>query len=88
MSEASIPDDLEQRIVAMVAAERSLPPEQVKLQTSLESLGFDSLDGINMCFVIEETFGIEIPNDVVNRLATVQDIVTGVRTLLDQKAAG
>lgn len=43
-----------------------------------DDLGADSLDVVEMSMAIEEEFGINIPDEVAETLATVQDIVNFV----------
>lgn len=40
-----------------------------------EDLGFDSLDDIEFTMAIEEEFGIEIPDEDIEKLKTVQDVL-------------
>ncbi len=50
------------------------PPEAVAPDAELTELGIDSLKAITMLYDIEETFDIEIPNEVIPSIVTVQDI--------------
>ena len=43
--------------------------------TSLEALGIDSLKAITVLFELEEAFDIEIPNELIAEITTVQDIL-------------
>ncbi len=49
--------------------------EDIKAETELESLGIDSLGAITLIFELEEAFGIEIPNEVIPSIKTVNDII-------------
>ena len=48
----------------------SLAPDQ-----SLDEQGLDSYDRMSLVSELEEHFNIELPNDVANRLKTLNDIV-------------
>ena len=86
MAEAEVDvEELRETVRSLVAAERSIPIDDVALDTPLEELGFDSLDASNVSFEIEEKFDIEIPDDVLEGLVTVGDIVDGVQALLRTK---
>lgn len=50
-------------------------PEDVKPETKLEELGIDSLKAITVIFELEEAFDIEIPNDAITSIVTVDDIL-------------
>ncbi len=50
--------------------------DEVKLETSLkDDLGADSLDAVEIVMAVEEEFGIEIPDEDAQKIATVKDIV-------------
>ena len=50
-------------------------PEDVTPDAELEALGIDSLKAITVIFELEEAFDIEIPNDAISSIVTVNDIV-------------
>jgi acyl carrier protein len=41
----------------------------------VDDLGADSLDRVELIMALEETFGIEIPDEDAEKIATVQDAV-------------
>ena len=41
----------------------------------VDDLGADSLDRVELVMALEETFGIEIPDEEAEKIATVQDAV-------------
>ena len=49
--------------------------DDVKAETELESLGIDSLGAITLIFELEEAFDIEIPNEAIPSIKTVNDIL-------------
>jgi acyl carrier protein len=75
-------NDIESRVIELVAKSKNLPPSDVHLDTTFEELQIDSLDKINLSFAVEEMFSIEIPDENLNSLKTVGDVVRGVETLL------
>jgi acyl carrier protein len=74
-------DDIESRIIDLVAKSKNLPASEVHLDSTFDELQVDSLDKINLSFAVEEMFSIEIPDDSLNSLKTVGDVVRGVETL-------
>ena len=74
-------DDVESRIIELVAKSKNLPASDVRLDTTFDELQIDSLDKINLSFAVEEMFSIEIPDDSLNSLKTVGDVVRGVEML-------
>lgn len=47
-------------------------------ERSLEDLGFDSLDALNIIFSIEEEFGISVDDDQARSLKTIDALVDAV----------
>jgi acyl carrier protein len=74
-------DDIGSRIIELVAKSKNLPVADVNMDTTFDELQIDSLDKINLSFAVEEMFSIEIPDDSLNSLKTVGDVVRGVETL-------
>lgn len=74
-------DDVESRIIELVAKSKNLPASDVHMASTFDELQIDSLDKINLSFAVEEMFSIEIPDESLNSLKTVGDVVHGVETL-------
>jgi acyl carrier protein len=74
-------DGIQSRIIELVAQSKGLPPGSVRMESTFEELQMDSLDKINLSFAVEEAFSIEIPDESLNSLKTVADVVRGVETL-------
>lgn len=52
--------------------------EEVKPDAELSSLGIDSLKAITVLFELEEAFDIEIPNELIPSIVTVDDIMVKI----------
>jgi acyl carrier protein len=74
-------DDIATRCIELVAKSKNLPPSSVTLESTFDELSLDSLDKINLSFAVEEVFHIEIPDESLNSLKTVGDVVRGVERL-------
>jgi acyl carrier protein len=74
-------DDIQSRIIELVAKSKNLPVSSVRMDSTFDELQIDSLDKINLTFAVEEMFSIEIPDDSLNSLKTVGDVVRGVERL-------
>ena len=57
--------------------------ENVTPEAELQALGIDSLKAINVLFELEEEFDIDIPNEVISSIVTVQDILDKIEELRD-----
>jgi acyl carrier protein len=79
-------EDVTQRIIAIIAKSKSIPADTITPESSFDDLQIDSLDKINLTFEVEDAFGIAIPDDSLNSLRTVSDVVDGVHKLLAAKA--
>lgn len=44
----------------------------------VEDLGADSLDAIDIVMSVEDEFGIEVPDEIVEKMESVNDIITFV----------
>ena len=55
--------------------------EQVTPEAELQALGVDSLKAITVLFEIEEAFDIEIPNEVIPSIVTVNDIISKIEEI-------
>ncbi len=78
-------DDIAKRCIEIIAKAKNIPADTITLDTTFEQLNIDSLDKINISFEVEEAFHIEIPDDALNTLKTVGDVVTGVKQLQSAK---
>jgi len=76
-----IMDEIESRCIELIAKSKNLPPSSVLMDSTFDELQIDSLDKINLSFEVEEMFAIEIPDDSLNSLKTVGDVVRGVERL-------
>lgn len=79
-------DAVAKRCIEMIAETKDIPESSISMDSTLESLGLDSLDKINLGFNMEEAFNVVIPDDRLKEIRTVGDIVTGVHTLQAEKA--
>jgi acyl carrier protein len=84
MSDRSV----EERVIRVFADFKKVPPEEITMDTTFEELGFDSLDGLNLVFELEEEFDMTIPDDRVHDMKGVRQAVEGIEALLDAKAKG
>ena len=78
---------LEQQVIEIIAEQAVLEPQDVTLDSTLESLGIDSLGLVESIFAIEETFDITVPFNANNPqesdfdISTVASIIAGIKRL-------
>jgi acyl carrier protein len=71
-----------QRVIKVFAAFKKISPDEIKPETTFEALGFDSLDGLNLIFELEEEFGIMIPDDKIKEMRSVTEVAEGIEYLI------
>jgi acyl carrier protein len=59
--------------------------ETITPDSRLDSLGIDSLKAINIVYELEEEFDIEVPNEAIAQLVTINDIDLAITKLLAEK---
>jgi acyl carrier protein len=80
-------DTVAQKVIAAIAKTKRIAPETISLDSMLEELKIDSLDGLNLFFDLEEVFDVSIPDEEARKLRSVRDIVEGIEQLLAAKNA-
>ncbi len=66
-------------VVRRIVAENSaLAAEDIALETRLDALGIDSLEFMEMMIQVQGAFEVEIPDEQIARLNTVEDICKAV----------
>ena len=80
-------DAVAQKVIAAIAKMKRIPEDSVTLDSSLEELKIDSLDGLNLFFELEEAFDINIPDEGAKQMRSVRQIVEGLDRLIAEKGA-
>jgi acyl carrier protein len=73
---------VQERVIHVFSEFKKVPPEDIKMDTTFDELGLDSLDGLNLIFELEEEFKIMIPDDKVQSMKSVSEVVEGIEWLL------
>lgn len=75
--------DVTNRVIDLIARVHKVSHAEVIISQSLEELGMDSFDAINLFFAIEEEFDIALPEEAKD-YRSIGDIILGVETLLNE----
>jgi acyl carrier protein len=81
------PMSIKDQVIAIIAEQAVLEPEDVTLDSTLESLGIDSLGLVESIFAIEEAFDISVPFNANNPsesdfdISNVASIIAGIERL-------
>ena len=70
----------EKKLLDLVAEQLLLEREKVTLDSTLENLGVDSLDAVELIMVVENTFGIHIPDEESPKLDTPRKMIAYIET--------
>jgi acyl carrier protein len=67
---------VEQRVKEIIADQLGVDIEQIKPESRfVDDLGADSLDVVELIMAFEEEFGVEIPDEDAEKIATVGDVL-------------
>lgn len=73
-----------EKLQEIISEVLNVDAEDITLNTTfVDDLGADSLDIFQIIMGIEEEFGIEIPNDAAEDIATVGDAVEQIKNALN-----
>ena len=75
-------EELTQRIISCIAESQKIPVDKITLDSSFEELGIDSLDGVNILFALENEFNINIPDEGVQGIRGVRQMVEALEKLI------
>jgi acyl carrier protein len=79
---------VEQKIVEIVANQRRIDASKLSLSDRLEDIEIESIDLVEIIFAIEDEFDVDVPQDRdAMKLDTLQDVVDGIKRLIDEKNA-
>ena len=68
--------DVQERVKKIVVEHLDVEEDKVKPEASfIDDLGADSLDNVELVMAFEEEFGVEIPDDMAEKIVTIKDAV-------------
>lgn len=85
--------EIETAVIAILARQLLLSPEEISPDARVEDLGLDSLGKVEAIFALEERFDIAVPFNANEPdqpdfdFASVPSIVAGVERLIAERAA-
>ncbi|MGW8287593.1 MAG: acyl carrier protein [Desulfobulbales bacterium] len=70
----------EEKVIDIIVEQLSVDKDKVVPSASfVDDLGADSLDLVELIMAMEEAFGIEIPDEVAEKITTVKDAIEHVQ---------
>ncbi len=68
--------DIVAKVKKIISEQLGVPEADVKSEASfVNDLGADSLDTVELVMALEEEFGVEIPDEDAEKIATVQNAI-------------
>ena len=68
--------DVSAKVKKIISEQLGVPETDVKPEASfVNDLGADSLDTVELVMALEEEFGVEIPDEDAEKIATVQNAI-------------
>ena len=72
-----------EKLQGIIEENLSIERDEIKLESTFESLGIDSLDTFQLVIEIEEQFGIEIESPEI--MKSIQDVVNYIEEKTNEK---
>lgn len=73
-----------EKLTEILADQLDRPQDSMSMETSIaEDLGADSLDVVEMLMAVEDEFDVEIPDEEVEGLRTIGDVVNYIQAHTD-----
>ncbi len=78
------PESTFERVKKIVVEQLGVNEKDVKLEANfVNDLGADSLDTVELVMAIEEEFGIEIPDEHAEKIATVNQAISFIEDVVN-----
>lgn len=72
-----------EKIQAILADQLSIDEDSITTESRLdEDLNADSLDSIDLVMSIEDEFELEVPEEIIQKMETVSDIVSYIESVI------
>ncbi len=72
--------NVDEKVKKIIAEQLGLSEDEVNSESSfVDDLGADSLDTVELVMAFEEEFGIEIPDEDAEKIATVQNAIDYIK---------
>ena len=69
-------EEIFEKVKTVIVEQLGIDESSVRMESSfLDDLGADSLDIVEFIMALEEEFGLEIPDEDVEKIVTVKDVV-------------
>jgi acyl carrier protein len=71
---------IEEKVIELIVEQLDVTREECVPEASfIEDLGADSLDLVELIMAMEENFGIEISDEELQKIRTIQDVINFIK---------
>ncbi len=74
--------DVFAKVTSIISEQLEISREDMKMETTFESLDADSLDLVELVMAFEEEFDIEISDEEIEKIKTIGDVVKTIESIL------
>ncbi|MBQ6164291.1 MAG: acyl carrier protein [Clostridia bacterium] len=64
-----------EKIREIICTTFEIPEEEITMDITLEEADIDSIDAVELAMNVEKEFGIEIPDEALEKMKSVADLV-------------
>ena len=75
-------EELAQHVITAIAEVKEIPEDTIKLDSTFEELEVDSLDAMEMLFLMEEKLDVSMPDTAVRAMRNVRQVVEALDKLV------
>jgi acyl carrier protein len=73
-------DDITKKVIDIISKQLEIEPDKIRAEASFtDDLKADSLAVVELVLALEETFGVEIPDEDTEKIRTVQDAISYIQ---------
>ncbi len=69
-----------ERIRDLISSQFDISPEEITMDSTLDDIDIDSIDAVELAMSVESEFAIEIPDEVLEKMKSVADLVRFVES--------
>lgn len=67
--------ELQERVLKIVSARVGRAPADIPMETPFDSLGFESMDSIEILYALEDELNVSVPNEKARAVNTVTRLI-------------
>ena len=72
-----------EKVKRVIATQLGIGEEEIKENTTFLDLGIDSLEIFEIIMALEDEFNIEIPNEDVENIKNIEDIIKYIQSKIE-----